>query len=153
FLSLRDPAALTGRPGHPTHLAPDGLYDARNNGCTWSTRGLTADSPLPVLRVTMALAAKERLSMPTHDTIPNFIAGRWHVSAAVEALPITNPATAETIARVGLCGPAEVNQAVVTAAAAFPAWSRTPAVDRVQFLFKLKFLLEEHLEELARTIV
>src|SRR5579872_2599341 len=85
--------------------------------------------------------------------LPNFISGQWQVPAGVATLAVTNPATAETIARVGLSGAAAVDEAVRAADAAFPAWSRTPAVDRVQFLFKLKFLLEEHVEELARTIV
>lgn len=91
--------------------------------------------------------------MTTPTLLPNFIAGRWQAPAGVETLAVTNPATAETIARVGLSGAAAVDEAVRAADAAFPAWSRTPAVDRVQFLFKLKFLLEEHIEELARTIV
>ena len=37
-------------------------------------------------------------------------------------------------------------------AGAFVEWRRTPAVDRVQFLFKLKYLLDENFEELSRTI-
>ena len=47
---------------------------------------------------------------------------------------------------------AEVDAAVQAAHAAFPAWRATPAADRVQFLFKLKYLLEEHLDELAALI-
>src|ERR1700738_3518013 len=38
------------------------------------------------------------------------------------------------------------------AAAAFPAWRRTPPEDRIQPLFKLKQLLEDHVEELGRII-
>ena len=36
--------------------------------------------------------------------------------------------------------------------AAFPAWRRTPPEERIQYLFKLKQLLEDHVEELARLI-
>jgi len=35
---------------------------------------------------------------------------------------------------------------------AFPAWRRTPPGERVQYLFKLKNLLEDQLDELARII-
>ena len=35
---------------------------------------------------------------------------------------------------------------------AFPAWRRTPPGERIQYLFKLKNLLEEHLDEIARLI-
>ena len=38
------------------------------------------------------------------------------------------------------------------AAAAFPAWRRTPAGERIQYLFKLKNLLEEHIDELSKLI-
>ena len=91
--------------------------------------------------------------MTTQKLLPNFIAGKWEVPAGVETLPVTNPATAEPIAAVGLSSAAAVDEAVRSAQAAFPTWSRTPAVERVQFLFKLKFLLEQQIEELARTIV
>jgi malonate-semialdehyde dehydrogenase (acetylating)/methylmalonate-semialdehyde dehydrogenase len=42
--------------------------------------------------------------------------------------------------------------AIESAAAAFPEWRRTPPEDRIQYLFKLKQLFEEHLEDLARFI-
>jgi malonate-semialdehyde dehydrogenase (acetylating)/methylmalonate-semialdehyde dehydrogenase len=45
-----------------------------------------------------------------------------------------------------------VNAAVEAAAAAFPEWRRTPPEDRIQPLFKLKVLLEEHIDELSRMI-
>ena len=35
---------------------------------------------------------------------------------------------------------------------AFPAWRNTPANERVQYLFKLKQLLEENVEDIAKTI-
>ena len=35
------------------------------------------------------------------------------------------------------------------AAAAYPAWRRTPPEDRIQYLFKLKQILEDNVEELA----
>ena len=46
----------------------------------------------------------------------------------------------------------EVTKAIEAAAAAYPAWRRTPPEDRIQPLFKLKKLLEEHIDELSRII-
>jgi malonate-semialdehyde dehydrogenase (acetylating)/methylmalonate-semialdehyde dehydrogenase len=46
----------------------------------------------------------------------------------------------------------DVDAAAIAAADAFTSWRRTPPTERVQYLFKLKFLLEEHLDDLARTI-
>lgn len=51
-----------------------------------------------------------------------------------------------------LSPPSEVDQAAQAAGAAFAEWRRTPAVDRVQYLFRFKDLLEENFEDLARTI-
>jgi len=35
---------------------------------------------------------------------------------------------------------------------AYPAWRRTPVEDRIQYLFRLKYLLDEHIDELSRII-
>ena len=82
----------------------------------------------------------------------NYIQGTWTESAASERIPVMNPATGEELDRTPLSTTSEVDQAVVAAAAAFPAWRRVPVTDRVQYLFKLKPLLEHEFEELSRTI-
>jgi malonate-semialdehyde dehydrogenase (acetylating)/methylmalonate-semialdehyde dehydrogenase len=69
-----------------------------------------------------------------------------------EYVDVVNPATAETMARVPLGTREDVDKVVRAAASAFPDWRRTPAEDRIQYLFKLKQLLEDHVEDLARTI-
>jgi malonate-semialdehyde dehydrogenase (acetylating)/methylmalonate-semialdehyde dehydrogenase len=82
----------------------------------------------------------------------NWVGGTWTRPQGSEALPVYNPATGEVIARVSLSAAAEVDRAVRAAAQAYPPWRRTPPVERVQYLFRLKRLLEEHLDDLARTI-
>ncbi len=82
----------------------------------------------------------------------NYINGDWGRSGAGEHLDIINPATAEVIATMPLSPAAEVEVAVRAAASAFPAWRQTPAGERVQYLFKLKTLLEENLDDVARTL-
>ena len=86
------------------------------------------------------------------EEIKNYIDGDWQTSSAEEHLDVTNPATGETLGRVPLSTPGEVDQAAQAAATAFVDWRRTPAVERVQYLFKLKNLLEANFEELSRTI-
>lgn len=85
--------------------------------------------------------------------LPNLIDGAWNVPAGIDSSPVTNPATGTSIATVPLSTGEIVDAAARAAQAAFAAWSRVPAVERVQFLFKYKFLLEQHLDDLARTIV
>src|SRR3989442_9916387 len=92
-------------------------------------------------------------AVTTNETeLQNCIGGSWRRSAAAEYVDVTNPATGELLARTPLSTTAEVDAAVQAAAEAFPAWRRTPPGERVQYLFKLKNLLEEHLDELSRVI-
>jgi len=84
--------------------------------------------------------------------VQNYFGGAWHKSAATQYSNIVNPASAEIIGRTPLSSKAEVDAVVQAAAAAFPAWRRTPPGERIQYLFKLKNLLEEHLDELSRMI-
>lgn len=84
--------------------------------------------------------------------LANYFSGSWVDAGATESLPVMNPATGEAIARVPLSPAKEVDRAVQAAEAAYPAWRETPAVERVQYLFKLKRLLDESLDDLARTL-
>ncbi|MBI4446687.1 MAG: CoA-acylating methylmalonate-semialdehyde dehydrogenase [Acidobacteria bacterium] len=79
----------------------------------------------------------------------NYINGQWRRSSAGSYLDVTNPATAEVLAQVPLSTPADVELAVKHATAAFQSWRRTPATQRIQYLFKLKNLLEQNIQELA----
>ena len=64
----------------------------------------------------------------------------------------TNPASLQVLAEVPLSPPEEVDAAALAAERAFPEWRRRPAGERIQPLFKLKALLEEHRDNLARTV-
>lgn len=82
--------------------------------------------------------------------LENYIDGKWCDADAIDLLDVTNPATGEVLAAVPLSLAADLERAVVAAATAFRSWRRTPPTERVQSLFKLKILLEEHQEELAQ---
>ena len=88
----------------------------------------------------------------TLTKVPNYVNGQWIDSKATEWLDVTNPATGEVIAQTPLSSAAEVAAAIEAAAAAFPEWRRTPAEDRIQPLFKLKHILEEQIDDLARIL-
>ncbi len=84
--------------------------------------------------------------------VPHYVNGQWIKSSATAWQEVRNPATAELLTSVPLAQSGEVALAIEAAHAAFPAWRSTPAEDRIQPLFKLKNLLEQHIDELARSI-
>ena len=84
--------------------------------------------------------------------IRNFVGGKWQSATSAPGLELTNPATGEPLGQSPSGSAAEVDAAVQAAQSAFPAWRATPPGDRVQFLFKLKNLLESHFDELAAII-
>lgn len=85
-------------------------------------------------------------------TLPLFIGGeRIEFTGATDG--VINPANGRTLARVPMCTAAHVDAAVQAGARAFPSWRDTPVPQRVQVLFRFKALLEQHFEELARTVV
>src|SRR5438270_892835 len=88
----------------------------------------------------------------TETRVPHFINGRWVESKASDWQEVVNPATGEVLAQAPLSTAAEVAAAIEAAAIAQRAWRRTPPEDRIQPLFKLKQLLEDHVDELGRII-
>ncbi len=86
------------------------------------------------------------------EEVLNYIDGKWIAPQAVDFVDVVNPGTGELLTRTPLCSKADVDQAAAAASVALPAWRNTPAQDRIQFLFKLKALLEANLDEIARII-
>jgi malonate-semialdehyde dehydrogenase (acetylating)/methylmalonate-semialdehyde dehydrogenase len=84
--------------------------------------------------------------------IMNYISGEWRPSSATDYLDVINPATAEVLGKAPLSPGSEVQEAVRLASQAYEEWRRTPAPERIQYLFKLKALLEENFEAISRTI-
>ncbi len=86
------------------------------------------------------------------NQVPNYIGGRWTAFAAGEVSQVVNPATAEVLGVVASDGSAEAAAAVEAAAAAFPAWRAVPPGERIQYLFKLKTLLEDNFDAISRIV-
>jgi malonate-semialdehyde dehydrogenase (acetylating)/methylmalonate-semialdehyde dehydrogenase len=86
------------------------------------------------------------------ELLQNFVAGAWQPATVSDSLEVNNPATSEMLARVPLSSAEDVGRAVAGAVRAWDGWRRTPATERIQYLFAFKQKLEEHFEDLARTI-
>jgi malonate-semialdehyde dehydrogenase (acetylating)/methylmalonate-semialdehyde dehydrogenase len=98
------------------------------------------------------LAMATRVS-PDVRTLRNFVGGEWVESASTEAAEVRNPATDELLSYVPMGGERDVDVAVQAAMAAYPDWRATPPQERVRHLFRLRQLLDDNREELARMIV
>ncbi|MGE0158418.1 MAG: CoA-acylating methylmalonate-semialdehyde dehydrogenase [Gemmatimonadales bacterium] len=86
------------------------------------------------------------------EVVRNFVGGDWRDASATATLAVHNPASGAELARVPLSTARDVDAAVQAAKAAFPMWRDTPAPVRARALFRLKALLEQHKEDLARLL-
>jgi malonate-semialdehyde dehydrogenase (acetylating)/methylmalonate-semialdehyde dehydrogenase len=86
------------------------------------------------------------------ETLTNFVGGSWVASRARDFQDVHNPATGEVIARAPLSTAEDLDGAVAAAEKAFPGWRDTPPAVRARAMFRFRALLEEHFEEIARTV-
>lgn len=77
------------------------------------------------------------------------IGGKWLISKTEKYMDCYNPSTGEVIAQAPQCTTEEVEAAITAAKTAFPAWADTPVSKRVQVLYRMKALVDQHLEELT----
>lgn len=82
--------------------------------------------------------------------IKNFINGQWTESSSKEFLEVRDPATLELLGKVPAGTKEDVDSAVSSAQCAFESWRNIPAETRIQYLFKLKSLVESNIEDIAR---
>ena len=87
----------------------------------------------------------------THKTIGNFINGEW-MTGSLKTIKNIDPATGESIGEVVVSSKAEVEAAIASAKAAFPAWKRTPAPKRGEILQKAANEMARRKDELARAM-
>ncbi|MGW8375733.1 aldehyde dehydrogenase family protein [Streptomyces sp. ODS28] len=73
-----------------------------------------------------------------------------HAEREPAGLPVVNPATEELITTVPAATPAEVDAAVVRAAAAQREWAALAPADRARLLRRFADAVDQHLEELAQ---
>src|SRR5438105_1895860 len=83
---------------------------------------------------------------------PVFINGNWREPDGLATSPVYNPSRGEVIAEVPMCGADIVNEAVESAAAAFPAWRETPPVERARVFFRYRQLVEENFDRVCQSV-
>lgn len=82
--------------------------------------------------------------------IRNYVDGRLQPSAGDDWLDIYEPATGRIYGRVADSAALDLDQAVLAAQRAFPAWRRLGGEGRARWLHRLAELVESHAAELAR---
>src|SRR5690606_32826136 len=84
--------------------------------------------------------------------VGHYIQGRRTPGQGTRTQPIYNPATGGVTRELRLASLEDVEAAVRSAAAAFPAWAATPAPRRARVMFKFLELINAHHDELAAII-
>ncbi|GAA0526424.1 malonate-semialdehyde dehydrogenase (acetylating) / methylmalonate-semialdehyde dehydrogenase [Halorubrum aquaticum] len=90
---------------------------------------------------------------PPWEDVRNYVDGTWRTPTGDDGQDVVDPGTGETLTRVGFSSDDDVDAAVRAGRAAFDDWSSTPVEARIQPLFELKRLLEEHQDDLAEVLV
>jgi malonate-semialdehyde dehydrogenase (acetylating)/methylmalonate-semialdehyde dehydrogenase len=88
----------------------------------------------------------------TANAIAHFISGHKISGSSARAQDVFNPATGAVTGRVSLANTQDVDQAVASAQAAFPAWADTPPLRRARVMFKFLELLNLNRDKLAHMI-
>lgn len=81
--------------------------------------------------------------------LKNYINGQWVESKSKSTLDVINPATGLAIAKVPEGCREDINDAAECANEAAKAWRNTPATQRIQYLFKMKQILETNTDLIA----
>ncbi len=84
--------------------------------------------------------------------VVQYISGQRTKGASSRTQPVYNPATGVVARQVRLGNTEDVNQAVASAKAAFPAWADTPPIRRARVMFKFLDLLNLNKDKLAHMI-
>jgi malonate-semialdehyde dehydrogenase (acetylating) / methylmalonate-semialdehyde dehydrogenase len=86
--------------------------------------------------------------------VDNYMHGAFVPPRSAAYMDVTNPASGAVIGRVALSDAEDVNDAVMAAAKAFPAWSTQWTMKaRAAVILKFHALVQEHAQELAECIV
>ena len=96
----------------------------------------------------MTLTLKDKSLVKTQA----YINGQWIDADSGETLPVTNPATHETLAEVAKCGTAETRRMIEAASVAQAAWAKTTVKERATLLRNWFNLIMENQEDLAQLL-
>lgn len=97
----------------------------------------------------MLSSSSASLSAPK---VPLFINGKFVESQTDKWIDLTNPATDEVIGLVPEATQAEMDAAVASSKAAWPAWRKTSVSYRTSVMFRFAELIRKHTPELAANV-
>lgn len=81
-----------------------------------------------------------------------FIDGNWVSGSADTSSPVVNPATGQTLARLGHAAPADLDRALGAAERGFRVWRAVPAADRQRIMQRGIDAIRARREEIARCL-
>ncbi|NEU32353.1 NAD-dependent succinate-semialdehyde dehydrogenase [bacterium LRH843] len=79
-----------------------------------------------------------------------YINGKW-ITDGIGKIDVKNPSNGEIVGTVPTVGVEQVEEAIEAANKAFKTWSKLPAIERSNYLYRVAALMTEQKEELART--
>ncbi|VWX56082.1 succinate-semialdehyde dehydrogenase I, NADP-dependent [Burkholderiales bacterium 8X] len=90
-----------------------------------------------------------KLQDPSLLRMQAFLAGKWIDADSGQTVPVTDPATGETIGTVPMCGVTETVRAIEAAESAQKTWAARPAKERSAILRRLNDLMLANQDDLA----
>lgn len=86
------------------------------------------------------------------EKLKYWVDNEWRESKTTSYADLCNPSTGEVTAQVAHCTANEVEEAIASAAAAYPSWSALPVGKRTQIFFRMKILVDQYLDELTEIL-
>ncbi len=87
-----------------------------------------------------------------YPPVQNYIDGHFLPADSAKTLPVISPVDGTLLSTVPLSARQDLDKAVKSAQAVFPAWSRLPIKERVQIFYRYKTLLERDIRELSELV-
>src|SRR5689334_1420798 len=79
----------------------------------------------------------------------NWIGGKWSDAKSGKTIPVENPRHAKAMSHVVMSGAEDVDVAVAAAEKGYAIWRATPIKERAEVFYRLKYLMQRDMEELA----
>lgn len=113
-------------------------------------RGLASHTPVknqnPVWEYTRSSESKDHIRL--NERYDLFIGGKWVKTK--KYFDTINPSNEEVIASVSNAGKDDVDKAVLSSEKAYKnVWSKTPAMDRAKYIFRIARIMQEKAREFA----
>jgi malonate-semialdehyde dehydrogenase (acetylating)/methylmalonate-semialdehyde dehydrogenase len=102
--------------------------------------------------MTEVATAPEQREEQDVSRIHHWIGGREVSGTSGRSGPVYNPATGEVAAEVDFASVEEIDAAVAAAKEAFPAWRATSISRRAELFFRIRAILDQHRDDIARIL-